>query len=220
MNFREKAYSRLKLLPTRELQLFPPERLPDPCRTAAILIPLWPGLDGSINIAFTQRSTSLPSHQGQVSFPGGGSQPDDQSTQMTALREFNEELGVSPDDVTVMGRLDDAWSRFGFHITPYVGWLDRQPDFIPDHNEVAGIITADIQDLMQPDVACIHEFTVNGIKRKSQAFNWTGGYIWGVTADLLLELLLWIKEEPSNRGELRLTAMRQYMELERSEEQG
>jgi len=193
--------------------LFPLEQLPNKYRTAAVLIPLWPDENGSVKIAFTQRSASMPSHQGQVSFPGGGTNPDDTTTEYTALRELKEELGIEHGDVTVMGRLDDAWSRFGFHITPYVGWLDQQPDFKPDANEVEKIITADIQSLMEPGTSCIHEFTVNGIQRKSQAFNWDGGYVWGVTADVLLELLLWIKEEPSNRGELRLSAMKQYMEM-------
>ncbi len=218
MNFRDKVYARLKLLYTREPQVFPFAQLPAKYRTAAVLIPLWADGHGNVNIAFTQRSTALPSHQGQVSFPGGGSDPDDDSIEMTALRELNEELGIQQEEVSIMGRLDDAWSRFGFHITPYVGWLDGQPEFIPDMNEVDKIITADIQQLMKPGVTCTHEFTVNGIPRTSQAFDWEGGYVWGVTADLLLELLLWIREEPSNRGEFRLSAMKQYMELERSEE--
>ncbi len=218
MNFTEKVYDRLKLLYTREPQLFPSEQLPAKYRTAAVLIPLWPGVNGGVNITFTQRTTSLPSHQGQVSFPGGGANPDDHSTEMTALREFNEELGVHHDHIKIMGRLDDAWSRFGFHITPYVGWIDGEPNFNPDANEVDKIITADIQSLMQLGVSCTHDFIVNGIPRKSQAFDWEGGYVWGVTADLLLELLLWIREEPSNRGEFRLSAMKQYMEWERSEE--
>lgn len=212
MNFREKIHSRLKLLVDREPQLFPLDQLPNKYRTAAVLIPLWPDENGSVKIAFTQRSASMPSHQGQVSFPGGGANLDDTTTEYTALRELKEELGIEHGDVTVMGRLDDAWSRFGFHITPYVGWIDQRPDFKPDINEVEKIITADLQNLMKPDTSCIHEFTVNGIQRKSQAFNWDGGYVWGVTADVLLELLLWIKEEPSNRGELRLSAMKQYME--------
>lgn len=212
MNFREKVHSRLKLLVDREPQLFPLEQLPNKYRTAAVLIPLWPDENGSVRIAFTQRSVSLPSHKGQVSFPGGGANPDDTTTEYTALRELKEELGIEHGDVTIMGRLDDAWSRFGFHITPYVGWINQQPDFKPDLNEVDEIITADLQNLMSPGISCTHEFTVNGMQRKSQAFNWDGGYVWGVTADVLLELLLWIKEEPSNRGQLRLSAMKQYME--------
>ncbi|NNE39106.1 MAG: CoA pyrophosphatase, partial [Gammaproteobacteria bacterium] len=166
MNYSKIIFSRLISLNTREPELFPPELLPVKYRTAAVLIPLWEGSNGNVNIAFTQRSTALPSHQGQVSFPGGGASPDDESTEMTALRELNEELGIHQDNVTIMGRLDDAWSRFGFHIIPYVGWLAGQPEFIPDANEVDKIITADIKHLMEPGVACTHEFTVNGIQRK------------------------------------------------------
>lgn len=108
MNFRDKVYARLKLLYTREPQVFPFAQLPAKYRTAAVLIPLWADGHGNVNIAFTQRSTALPSHQGQVSFPGGGSDPDDDSIEMTALRELNEELGIQQEEVSIMGRLDDA----------------------------------------------------------------------------------------------------------------
>jgi 8-oxo-dGTP pyrophosphatase MutT (NUDIX family) len=193
MNFQEHFYSRLACLPDREVQEFSPGELPETYRSAAVLVPLWPEADGSIKVAFTLRADSLPSHKGQVSFPGGGMIPGDNGPEYTALRETREELGIQPDAVGIMGRLDDAWSRFGFHIVPYVGWLREKPEFNPDDNEVAGVIIADVETLMQPDASCIHEFTVAGVRRKSQAFRWKDGYVWGVTADILLELFLWVR---------------------------
>jgi 8-oxo-dGTP pyrophosphatase MutT (NUDIX family) len=210
MIFQDHFYSRLSQLPSRDYQQFPAHELPENYRSAAVLLPLWAEPGGIIKIAFTQRTESLPSHKGQMSFPGGSMLPDDPTTESTALRETQEELGINPDQVSIMGRLDDAWSRYGFHIVPYVGWMQSKPEFKPDFNEVAGILIADIETLMQPQCSCIHEFTVKGVTRTSQAFQWEGGYVWGVTADILLELILWVKGEQSNRRDERLQVMRSY----------
>ncbi len=212
MGFQQHFYSRLKLLSSRPASQFPVEAMPVGFRSAAVLIPLWPEADGSIKVAFTQRPESLPSHKGQVSFPGGSKLADDESTEITALRETREELGLDPGDITVMGRLDDAWSRQGFHIVPYVGWIDSKPVFIPDNNEVVAILIGDLQTIMKPESHCVHEFNFQGLQRKSEAFKWQGGYIWGVTADIMLELVLWIKGEESSRRDIRLKTMQTYQE--------
>ena len=211
MNFQEKFFLRLQNLPDREIQEFPDGELPKNYRAAAVLLPLWPESNNTIKIAFTQRAESLPSHKGQVSFPGGSMHPEDSNTEKTALRETREELGIRPQDVAIMGRLDDAWSRYGFHIVPYVGWIKNKPELFPNSNEVEKIIVADVETLMQPEASCTHEFTINGIQRKSHAFKWQGGYVWGVTADILLELFLWVKCEKSNRRDIRLQSMRDYL---------
>jgi len=207
MKFQELFYSRLEGLIERETQEFPISELPTNYRLASVLMLFWPEPDGSVKIVFTERTLSLPFHKGQVSFPGGGVLPNDNSRKFTALRETSEELGIDPDEVSIMGRLDDAWSRYGFHIVPYVGWINHRPHFVPDYKEVAGIIVADVETLIRPEAACIHEFTINDVKRKSKAFKWDNGYVWGVTADILLELFLWIRGEKSNRRDIRLEAI-------------
>jgi 8-oxo-dGTP pyrophosphatase MutT (NUDIX family) len=207
MKFQQHFYTRLKSLSRRPAAQFPVETIPANTRSAAVLIPLWPEEDGSIKVVFTQRPQTLPSHKGQVSFPGGGMLPDDETTEMTALRETTEELGLKPEEISIMGRLDDAWSRQGFHIVPYVGWLDRKPEFNPDWNEVAAIMIGDLRTIMNPESHCVHEFTYNGMQRKSEAFRWQDGYIWGVTADIMLELILWIKGEESSRMNIRFKSM-------------
>jgi 8-oxo-dGTP pyrophosphatase MutT (NUDIX family) len=203
MNFQDLFYSRLQSLCARETQEFPQTAFPAYYRTAAVLLPFWPEQDGTVKLAFTRRADSLPSHQGQVSFPGGSRLPQDGSTEQTALREANEELGVDPGSVMIMGRLDDAWSGFGFHIIPYVGWISRQPEFRPDYHEVADILIADVETLMRPESSALH--TVGD--RTTHAYTWEGGYVWGLTADILLELLLWVRGEPSNRRDVRLAYM-------------
>ncbi|MGK0296734.1 MAG: 8-oxo-dGTP pyrophosphatase MutT (NUDIX family) [Gammaproteobacteria bacterium] len=211
MIFKDYLYSRLVHLNRRVCQEFPTEEIPEKYRSAAVLIPLWPETDGTVKIAFTQRTESLPSHKGQMSFPGGSMLHDDHNTEFTALRETREELGIHPERVNIMGRMDDAWSRYGFHIIPYVGWMQEKPEFKPDYNEVADILVADLETLMLPECSCIHEFTIDGVNRKSQAFRWEDGYVWGVTADILLELILWIKGKESNRRDIRLKSFRSFL---------
>lgn len=211
MDFQGQFFARLRTLKARNAREFPVDELPRNYRLCAVMLLIWPEPNGRINIAFTRRSEAMPSHKGQVSFPGGGMQQEDKSAEYTALRETWEELGIDPAAITVMGRLDDAWSRHGFRIVPYVGWLPERPDFNPDYNEVSSVIIADVETLMQPQSSCLHQFRIQGLERTAQAFKWEDGYVWGVTADILLELFLWVRGEESSRLDLRLEVMRSYL---------
>lgn len=205
MSFHDQFFTSLQSLSNRDTHYFPQDIFPQTYRTAAVLLAFWPEQDGSISMALTRRSDKLPSHQGQVSFPGGSMQAEDGSPVQTALREAHEELGINPEAVRIMGRLDDAWSRFGFHVIPVVGWLEQRPTLTPDPDEVAEVIIADIQTLMRPESSCMHKLA----DRESQAYLWDGGYVWGLTAEILLELFLWVRGVESNRRDARLAWMRE-----------
>ncbi len=211
MSFQDFFYSRLVSLPQRQFQEFPREVFPASYRSAAILMPFWPEED-TVKVAFTQRAQTLPAHKGQVSFPGGSRHAGDATIQDTALRETEEELGINRNLIHIKGRLDDAWSGHGFHITPYVGWIVESPVFSPQPAEVSDIIIADVEHLMQPAVSCVHTIETAGRIRTTHAFSWDDGYVWGITADILLELLLWVKGESSNRCEIRLAYMKKQLE--------
>jgi 8-oxo-dGTP pyrophosphatase MutT (NUDIX family) len=207
MNFCDQFYARLLALSERPAQLFPRDIFPDNYRTAAVLLAFWPEPDGSVGLVLTRRSDHLRHHQGQVSFPGGSMQAEDVSAVQTALREAEEELALSAQHVTIMGRLDDAWSRFGYHVVPVVGWLQQRPQLIPDPDEVAEVIIADVATLMRPEASCMHQLA----DRHSQAYRWEQGYVWGLTAEILLELFLWVRGEDSNRRDFRLAYMRKQL---------
>lgn len=209
MTFSERIYQRLLALPERETECFPVHVLPEGHTTAAVLIPLWPTRTGGVETVFTRRAAGLPTHGGQVSFPGGRIHPEDPSLEMTALRETHEELGIPPDQVVIMGRLDDAWSFYGHHVIPYVGWLPARPEIQADPGEVAEIIIGDMEILLRPETATFHEHVFKGLSRRTHAFDWQGGYVWGLTADILQELLLWVSGKASNRGNLRLRLMQE-----------
>lgn len=211
MSFIDHFHQRLSLLPERETIVFPPEEIPENSKPAAVLMCFWPAQDDRVELLLTKRTHKVSSHQGQVSFPGG--RVDQGETyEEAALRETREELGIPAGLVTVMGRLDDAWSRYGHHVIPFVGWLRQRPPLVPNPHEVAEVLIADMAIVMQPRAHRDHEVVLHyrGQKQihKSQAFEWDGGYVWGLTADLLLELILWIREQPSNRGDRRLERMR------------
>ncbi len=208
MEFRTHFFSKLESLPERETFEFPQGILPEGHKTAAVLLPFWPAENDSVEVVFTRRPHTMSSHAGQVSFPGGRVDPEDDSIAAAALREAHEELGIDPEMVKVMGRLDDAWSIAGHHVIPYIGWLEQRPEMTPNENEVAEVMIADVQMLMQPEAACLHEHVMRGVPRQAQAYKWDKGYVWGLTADLLFELLLWVNNEPSNRGHLRLDYLR------------
>lgn len=100
------------------------ELLPGPndrvLRRAAVLIPLIQ-VDGDWQIIYTRRADSVEHHKGQVSFPGGATDPGDDSPEATALREAHEEIGIRPDDVRVLGRLGEMVTISNFVVTPVVG---------------------------------------------------------------------------------------------------
>ena len=141
--------------------------------------------------------------------------PEDASVAAAALREAQEELGIDPAKVKLMGRLDDAWSIAGHHVIPYIGWLDERPEMVANESEVAEIMIADVELLMRPEASCLHEHEFQGSVRRTQAFKWDEGYVWGLTADIMYELLLWVKNEPSNRGHLRLDYFRRTQQVGR-----
>ncbi len=209
MAFRDHFFSRLEALPQREIFEFPQGALPEEYKTAAVLLAFWPAGDDSVEVVFTRRPHTMSSHAGQVSFPGGHVDAEDDSVSAAALREAQEELGIDPALVTLMGRLDDAWSIAGHHVIAYIGWLDQRPQMVPNESEVAEVMVVDVELLMQPETTCLHEHVTSGVTRRTQAFKWDQGYVWGLTAELMYEFLLWIKNEPSSRGHLRLDRVKQ-----------
>lgn len=210
--FRKRFYDRLLKLPERKIIKFPDGTLPARYKPAAVLLCFWPAGDSRVELVMTKRTDQVSSHRGQVSFPGGRVDASDPSFEDAALRETWEELGIAPETVRVMGRLDDAWSRHGHYVIPFVGWLERRPELFPNPREVAEVLIADMETIMRPEAEREHPVVLSqgGKPHVAKAFAWEGGYVWGLTADLLLELILWIREEPSNRGHARLERMQKF----------
>ena len=170
------------------LRAHPPERvsLPD-ARDAAVLIPIV--ADPEPTLLFTVRSEHLPSHQGQIAFPGGSIDPQDASPVDAALREAEEEIGLHRDNVDVLGELDDLPTFVsGYVVTPVVGWLSHRPELTPNPGEVTEVLWVPIARLTE-EIRAEPGFTHEGRAYPTEAWIWEDRVIWGVTARILRNLL-------------------------------
>lgn len=155
-------------------------------RDAAVLIPVVAAPEPTL--IFTVRTETLPSHKGQISFPGGAIDPDENAVQ-AALRETHEEIGIEPNAVKVLGELDSMPTFVsGYVIAPVVGWLDVMPALAPNPAEVAEVLTVPIGDLVE-DIRAQPGFSHAGQTYPTEAWLWHDHVIWGVTARLLRTFL-------------------------------
>src|SRR5262245_59000453 len=119
---------------------------------AAVLVPLL-AMDGDLHLLYTRRAATLPHHQGQVAFPGGTVDAErDPDAVATALREAHEEIGLRPDDVRVLGPLDDIETMTSRFVIEPIGGLTPHPyAWTPSPREVDHIFTVRLADLLAPD---------------------------------------------------------------------
>ncbi|MBC8157907.1 MAG: CoA pyrophosphatase [Alphaproteobacteria bacterium] len=161
---------------------------PDPSlRPAAVLIPVV-DRDGDLSVIFTRRTDHLPDHAGQISFPGGSIEADDQSPEDAALRETEEEIGLDRSHIEVLGRLDRYDVRTGFSVTPVVGLVESPFELVPDAHEVAETFEVPLAFLLNPENHQRHERKVDGRDRHFYAVPYGNHFIWGATAGMLMNL--------------------------------
>jgi 8-oxo-dGTP pyrophosphatase MutT (NUDIX family) len=156
-------------------------------RDASVLIPIVASPEPTL--IFTIRTETLPSHKGQIAFPGGSADPGDASPVETALRETHEEIGLDPAHVDVLGRLD-AFPTFvsGFVVTPVVGWLENAPELVPNPAEVATILHVPVRELSE-DIRSEAGFSHQDKTYPTEAWIWQDNVIWGVTARIVRSFL-------------------------------
>ena len=154
-------------------------------RDAAVLIGLVPREDNDLNVVLTLRPETMPSHAGQVAFPGGKRDPGDPTLVYTALREAEEEVGVIPGEVELIGRSGPYITGSGYRVMPVVGRLP--PNFIakPDPYEVAAVFETPLSFLMNPDNHEEHRRMWEGRERRYFVMPHAGYHIWGVTAGII-----------------------------------
>jgi len=154
-----------------------------------VLVPVFEE-DGIARLVLTRRSTNLPSHQGQVAFPGGKVH-DGETSEAGALREANEEVGIEPTDVEVVGPLEELSTVASqFVLAPFVGLLPGRPALVPNPAEVARIFDVSVADLMEPDVYHEERWNIPGMgERPMHFFDVADETVWGATARILHDLL-------------------------------
>ncbi len=157
-------------------------------KPAAVLIPIQERADGDY-IVLTKRGDNMPTHKGQIAFPGGRVHAGDADLVATALRESHEEIGVVPDHVRVLGRLDEFTAGYGIVVTPVVGVIPPQYDFRLDLTETSAIASVPIQSLMEPGTYVKNAHLSPGGHPSYHFYVNNGWDVWGVTARILVQFL-------------------------------
>ncbi len=167
---------------------YEPSAITDEPHDAAVLVPVIER-DGESHLLFTKRADHLGEHPGQMSFPGGGREPEDADSRETALREANEEIALDPADASIVGRLDDIRTITEYAVTPVVARVPDRP-YVPNESEVAEIIVVSVSALLASEnyesefrdhphygEIVIHYFHVDGYT------------IWGATGRIVVDFL-------------------------------
>lgn len=160
----------------------------DGFRPAAVLVPVILAARG-LEFLLTKRTEDVETHKGQISFPGGVADEGDRSPVATALRETEEELGIGPSYVEVLGTLDDMPTPTGFVITPVVGLLGTFPPLAPNPAEVAEAFTVPWEVFLDPANGRSEVREFRGEQREIWFYDTGRHVVWGATAMIIHAIL-------------------------------
>jgi 8-oxo-dGTP pyrophosphatase MutT (NUDIX family) len=167
-------------------------------RRSAVLIPLFKAAS-EYRILFTKRTDRVETHKGQISFPGGRVEEEDGSPLETALREADEEIGLSRKDVTVLGQMDDARTVSSNYIVyPFVGLIPYPYDFKTSVEEVKELLEVPFQVFLSGNSAGeSYPVVYEGVTHQTLAYRYQGEVIWGATARIMQNLVDLVKKKLS-----------------------
>lgn len=157
-------------------------------REGAVLMLLYPH-QGALHTGLILRPNYEGVHSGQVAFPGGRRESSDFDLRQTALREAQEEVGIRPEAVDIIGGLSEIYiPPSNFMVSPYIGFSAYRPDFIADPREVAAIIETPVDAFLRHDAITWRSVALsNGARLKVQCFALGDHVVWGATAMMLAE---------------------------------
>lgn len=165
-------------------------------RKGGVLILLFPGTEG-VSFPVTLRSQRVVHHKGQISLPGGRQEAGDGSLAVTALRETQEEIGIAPSQVRLLGRLTPIYvPSSNSSVYPYVGYCPTAPAFSPDRREVSEIIVMPVSNLLDPSHRAEEQRQMSNGLVRIPYFQLGSHKIWGATAMILGEFAAILSDRP------------------------
>ncbi|MFC7345371.1 NUDIX hydrolase [Chryseobacterium zhengzhouense] len=181
----EKAHQIMEALSAKYLTLKPTEKT----RKSAVLILLYP-IDNEVYFPLILRNSYDGFHSNEIGFPGGRFEISDENLVQTALREAQEEIGINPDEVKILGLLTEIYiGPSDFNVLPVVGYLPNRPDFIQDCREVQQIFELKLDYFSDPSIVGCSEISIPGDLVTTPYYEVSGHKVWGATAKIILELL-------------------------------
>ena len=165
----------------------PEDERPEKLKLAAVLMPLIDHADG-MTVLLTQRTAHLSAHAGQISFPGGRFEAGDGTPENTALRETEEEIGLTRAHIEVLGRLSVRETGTGYRVVPVVGVITPPFPVTPDPQEVAEVFEVPLSFVLDPANHRFETRIMSGVQRQFYSVLYGDYYIWGLTARLLVNL--------------------------------
>jgi 8-oxo-dGTP pyrophosphatase MutT (NUDIX family) len=157
-----------------------------PLSPAAVLMPVVDRHEPGVIL--TVRTQTVRHHAGQIAFPGGRIDPQDEGPIAAALREAEEEIGLQPDEVEVIGTADRYRTITGFEVTPVLGVVSPNLRLSPQPGEVAAIFEAPLDYLLRPEHQIVRTVQWEGQERTYYEIDWEGHRIWGATAAMIVNL--------------------------------
>jgi 8-oxo-dGTP pyrophosphatase MutT (NUDIX family) len=168
-----------------------PQFLTEPPKPAAVLIPFLAS-EAGWQILLTRRHSDLPEHSGQVAFPGGRADPEDTSPEQTALREAYEEIGLKPQDVEVLGRLQDYLTITNYRVTPVAGIIPWPYPLRPAQEEVSRVFTIPLDWLARAENHEARQRLLPPPHPPAEVIYfhpYDGEVLWGASARITLNLI-------------------------------
>ncbi len=157
-------------------------------RRACVLVPLVRDGDGW-SLLFSRRSANLAAHSGQIAFPGGVVE-EGETLADAAMREAQEEVGIAPERVELIGRLDDlATANTGFLVAPFVGVIHERIEYVLQESEVDEVFEVPVDALLTPSLPEVRYVTYGGKSYPAYFYPYAGYEIWGLTGRMLKTFL-------------------------------